>query len=94
MFHPSLSLIYSVVCGRPLIHKSLAISKFNFTVSGKRQCLGEPLARMELYLYVTSMLQKFTFNSPEDTVPSLEATVGMTYAPKYFKTIILPRDFH
>jgi cytochrome P450 len=35
---------------------------------GKRFCLGEPLARMELFLYFTSMLQKFTFVNPEDQV--------------------------
>uniref|UniRef100_A0A7M4E153 Cytochrome P450 family 2 subfamily D member 6/pseudo n=1 Tax=Crocodylus porosus TaxID=8502 RepID=A0A7M4E153_CROPO len=34
--------------------------------AGRRICLGEQLARMELFLFFTSLLQCFTFQVPED----------------------------
>ncbi|KAJ1170485.1 hypothetical protein NDU88_002361 [Pleurodeles waltl] len=33
---------------------------------GNRVCLGEQLAKMELFLYFTSLLQRFSFKAPKD----------------------------
>ncbi|NWY38170.1 CP2J2 protein, partial [Sylvia atricapilla] len=58
---------------------------------GKRACLGELLARSELFLFFTSLLQKFTFQAPPDTTLSLQHTIGIAVAPKPYKICAVPR---
>jgi len=58
---------------------------------GKRFCLGEPLARMELFLYFTSMLQKFTLVNPEGQVLRTEAVIGQVLFPKPYSVSAIPR---
>ncbi|XP_060639625.2 cytochrome P450 2G1-like [Anolis sagrei] len=60
---------------------------------GKRACLGEGLARMELFLFFTTILQSFTLTSP---VPhseiSLEPTVsGISRLPMKYQVKMVPR---
>ncbi|XP_014794695.1 PREDICTED: cytochrome P450 2J2-like [Calidris pugnax] len=58
---------------------------------GKRSCLGELLARSELFLYFTSLLQKFTFRPPPNTTLSLQFKLGITMAPQPYKICAVPR---
>ncbi|XP_048802319.1 cytochrome P450 2J2-like isoform X2 [Lagopus muta] len=58
---------------------------------GKRACLGELLARAELFLFFTALLQKFTFQAPPDTILDLKFTQGMTLAPRPYKICAVPR---
>ncbi|XP_016526188.1 cytochrome P450 2J2-like isoform X1 [Poecilia formosa] len=59
--------------------------------AGKRVCLGEQLARMELFLFFTSLLQRFKFSSPAGEKPSLEFKLGLTRCPKPYRLCAVPR---
>lgn len=54
--------------------------------AGRRICVGETLARMELFFFVTNIFQRFHFRFPEDeTTPALEGIFGLTMRPAPFK---------
>ncbi|XP_075043033.1 cytochrome P450 2G1-like [Mixophyes fleayi] len=61
--------------------------------TGKRTCLGEALVRMELFLFLISILQKFNLKSP---VPQEELDItpdvsGLGNFPKPYKIAFVPR---
>ncbi|XP_035881463.1 cytochrome P450 2U1 isoform X2 [Phyllostomus discolor] len=56
---------------------------------GKRVCMGEQLAKMELFLMFVSLMQSFTFALPKDSKkPNLTGRYGLTLAPHPFNLII------
>uniref|UniRef100_A0A8C5DPG0 Cytochrome P450, family 2, subfamily N, polypeptide 13 n=1 Tax=Gouania willdenowi TaxID=441366 RepID=A0A8C5DPG0_GOUWI len=59
--------------------------------AGKRACLGEGLARMELFLFFVSLLQKFHFSTVEGVELSTEGITGATRTPCPFKVFAKPR---
>lgn len=59
--------------------------------AGKRVCLGESLAKMELFLFFTSILQRFKLSPVPGQIPSLEGNLGFTYSPQSFRMIAAPR---
>lgn len=61
---------------------------FLWFVSGKRLCLGENLARMELFLFFTSFMQHFSFCMPAGVEPVLEYRGGLTLAPKPYRICV------
>ncbi|KFP27406.1 Cytochrome P450 2D14, partial [Colius striatus] len=62
------------------------------SLAGRRVCLGEQLARMELFLFFTSLLQKFTFVLPEDQPrPRTDGHFSFTNCPHPYLVRAVPR---
>ncbi|GFO14306.1 cytochrome p450 ii f2-like protein ii [Plakobranchus ocellatus] len=59
---------------------------------GSRICVGEALAKMELFLFLASMFQRFKFVAPDPTnLPSLKPNIGFTAVPSPYKLSCVDR---
>ncbi|XP_013400906.1 cytochrome P450 2K3-like [Lingula anatina] len=54
--------------------------------TGRRVCLGESLAKMELFLFFTNLLQQFSFTIPAgEEKPSLKSQWSIVRSPRPFR---------
>ncbi|XP_043090081.1 cytochrome P450 2K1-like [Puntigrus tetrazona] len=63
--------------------------------AGRRMCLGESLARMELFLFFTSLLQSYRFTTPPGVSGDdldLKGVVGITLNPSPHKLCAIRRS--
>ncbi|XP_044271787.1 cytochrome P450 18a1 isoform X2 [Tribolium madens] len=59
---------------------------------GRRMCLGEILARMEIFSFFSSLLHSFDICVPAgETLPSLKGVAGVTISPNAFRVCLKPR---
>lgn len=59
---------------------------------GKRGCIGEAMARSNLFMFVTTLLQNFTFTVPPGhEIPSAELLDGATPSACDYTALITPR---
>uniref|UniRef100_A0A8C3YMV0 Cytochrome P450 family 2 subfamily D member 6/pseudo n=1 Tax=Catagonus wagneri TaxID=51154 RepID=A0A8C3YMV0_9CETA len=60
--------------------------------TGRRSCLGEPLARMELFLFFTTLLQHFSFAVPTGQPrPSDHGVFALLMSPSPYQLCAVPR---
>ncbi|OCT79075.1 hypothetical protein XELAEV_18030171mg [Xenopus laevis] len=60
--------------------------------AGRRICAGETLAKMELFLFFTKLLQNFTFQPPLGVEVQLTCAEAITSIPTDHKICALPRN--
>ncbi|XP_078521952.1 cytochrome P450 2J4-like [Lissotriton helveticus] len=59
---------------------------------GNRMCLGEQLARTELFIFFTSLLKAFTFRIPEGVKDiNMDYMLGSLLLPRTYKICAIPR---
>ncbi|XP_021056207.1 cytochrome P450 2J6-like isoform X2 [Mus pahari] len=59
---------------------------------GKRACPGKQLARSELFIFFTALMQKFTFKAPDNEKLSLKVRIFHTVSPVSHCICAVPRQ--
>lgn len=65
---------------------------FIFLLEGKRQCPGEPMAKVEVFMYFTSILQIFNVKVPEGKTLDFEGDLGIGLMPRRQELIFSKRS--
>jgi len=62
-------------------------------VTGRRSCIGEPLAKQGIYLFLAAVVQNFVIKPPEgcDDIAYGEK-VHITVSPEHFTVRFIPRS--
>ncbi|XP_025032926.1 vitamin D 25-hydroxylase-like [Python bivittatus] len=61
--------------------------------AGPRVCVGENLARVELFLFFTSILRNFQLSWPDKSqAPDFTPRLGITQSPSRFKVLLKCRQ--
>ena len=69
----------------------------SFPISGKRSCIGESLAKMEMFLFLSAIVQNYKITAPpgEDlSLDTVDGVFGLTHVPKPFNILAKPRTKH
>ncbi|RVE60878.1 hypothetical protein OJAV_G00185370 [Oryzias javanicus] len=60
--------------------------------AGPRVCVGESLARLELFLFLSSLLQRMSFRLPDGAPPpNLQGRLGVVLQPMPYEVVVIPR---
>ena len=77
-----------------ILDSPLEVHLFSLIISGRRMCLGEQMAKVEIFLVVSNLLQQFTFKFPEhDAIPAQDDVVDNIFCShKPFRVCAVPRS--
>ena len=68
-------------------------TKLSYLLTGRRSCVGESLARMELYIFYASWVKAFHIKlETDDTAPNLTASCFGIVQPQPHKLRMVPRS--
>jgi cytochrome P450 family 2 subfamily J len=68
------------------------LSHSDVALSGKRFCLGESLAKMELFIFFVSLVKHFRFTAPPgESISSDNSIAGLVHVPKAYNVIFQRR---
>lgn len=60
---------------------------------GKHRCMGESLAKSNIFMFTVTMLQNFDFKLiPDQDLPSLDIIDGATPSVMPFEALVVPRQ--
>ena len=60
---------------------------------GKRMCLGEPLAKAELFIFFVALVKNFRFSAVEGEIPDPHNySAGFTKSPRDFPVFLVRRN--
>lgn len=75
-----------------ILKMTFILEWFFFFFVGGRSCLGEALARVNIFMFFTGLLHQFTFSTPPGTTPpSLEPIMTSTLNPQPFSIHVTQR---
>lgn len=62
--------------------------------TGRRMCLGNVLTKMEVFLFLSSLVQKYELRAAPGERPAITGTVAASIVPKPFHVVLSPRKQH
>lgn len=85
-FHPERFLTQSGNVNKTLTEKVMIFGM------GIRRCLGDSFARLEMFVFLTTLLHRLNIENVPGQELDLSSTFGLTMKPKPFRIKISPRN--
>ncbi|XP_006813339.2 cytochrome P450 1A1-like [Saccoglossus kowalevskii] len=80
-----------LTCNGTAIDKEASNKTLTFS-AGRRKCLGEHLAWIEVFLAISILVQQCEFAETQSGLPSLDGRYGLALRPQSFQLVIKPRE--